>query len=139
MSTLWVCDTILRNDDTNGLNHRQNDSQISGILRNLFTTLFALLGKSFQGGNTYAQQLHNNRSVDVRPDTKRKKRTLGKRATRNAAHQREEVVSAVFDKAFKGRSVQTRNGNKTANTENQQQQEHHIDLVADFLDFKCIN
>lgn len=67
-------------DDTDGLDNRQKDSEISRILRNLFLSLFALLGEPFERGNTHAEKLHDNGSVDVRPDTQGKQRTVGKRA-----------------------------------------------------------
>ena len=124
-------------DDTDRLNNCQKNGDVTRILRDLFTSFFTLFGESFQRGNTDAQKLHDDRRVDVGSDTERKDRTLGKRAARDAAHQREEIVSAHSLREFAPQ--QPRNGNETTDTEHQQQKEHHIDLMSDLLYFESID
>ena len=124
-------------DDTDGLDNRQKDSEISRILRNLFLSLFALLGEPFERGNTHAEKLHDNGSVDVRPDTQGKQRTVGKRAARDAVHQIEEIVS--FNAVLKRRSCQPGHRDIAADTEDQQQKQHHPYLTPDIFDFESID
>ncbi len=108
-------------DNSHRLHDRENDRNNAGDVRDFFLALFALFGKALQRGNSHGQQLHDNRSVDVRSDTERKQRTVCKRAARNSAHERKEVVPR--NRALELLSQKSRNGDIAPDTEHEQQQE----------------
>lgn len=54
---------------TDTLNQRQNNRQISAIGLQLLSSVRTFLGKLFELGNRNRQQLHNDGCVDVGADT----------------------------------------------------------------------
>src|SRR5699024_2865001 len=100
-------------------------------VRDLLSALFALLGETLQGRDADRQQLHDDGCVDVRSDTKREQRAVCERTARDAAHQSKEVIGR--DRLLKGRTLQTGDGNVTADTEQEQQKKRHDDLLSDVL------
>ena len=77
------------------------------------------------------------KAEELKADTQGKQRTVGKRAARDAVHQIEEIVS--FNAVLKRRSCQPGHRDIAADTEDQQQKQHHPYLTPDIFDFESID
>ena len=78
-------------DQRRGLQHRQTDGQVAGVLRHLRLALLALLLEGLEARDDHGQQLHDDARRDVRHDPQREDRQLQQRATAEQVGQAEHT------------------------------------------------
>ena len=122
---------ILQVDVVGGtLNQAQDNRYITCDGSNLLSAFFALFGQSFQSGDCYGEQLHDNRTVDVRGDGHGENRTIVKRITGHHLQVLHESTCAFRSEDACLADVQKRNRDCSTDTENQENEECEENLFA---------
>ena len=127
-TVLGVAQTI---GQTNSLNHSQSDGDVAGDTIDLLAATFFLL-HALQNRKRDAQELHDNRSVDVGGDTHGHNGHLGHRATGHHVHdiKQGQVIAAHAQSG----QVDTGSRDTTHQTEQDQHTKGIEDLLAQVFD-----
>ena len=128
------------------LDQTQADRHITGDGADLLSACLALLGKSFQGRDRYAEKLDNNGAVDVGGDTHGKDGGVGERTTRQGVEVSDHVVAYVGRYAVGRRhcrlqrvGVDERYRNDRTDTEHHDDEQGEQELFAKIRDRPCVS
>ena len=115
-----------------GLQHRETDGQVAGVLRQLRLALLALLLEGLEPRDDHGQQLHDDARRDVRHDPQREDRQLQQRATAEQVGQAEDTgrLRSVLDALLHGGVAHARDGHLAAEAEDDDDPEGEQQLPA---------
>ena len=116
-------DAFKPDGDAVGLQCRQNDGQIAGVLVDLLAAGFAFLLQRFELRIDRAHQLHDDGGRDVRHDVQRENRQALERAATEHVEHAENAAGLGFERRRKCRRIDARQRNKRAEAENDQRAE----------------
>lgn len=120
------------------LDDTENNSNISCDGSNLLLTVL-FLRQSLQGRNSDAEELHDDRRVDVRGDRQSEQSTVVERVTGHHYQVVQEGAALLNKIAALNEDVCERNRNSGADSEDKNNQSGEENLLSELLNLPCVD
>jgi len=124
-------------EESDTLEKSKTDSDITSDNTHLLAAFFTLFGKIAEGRNSYGEKLNNNGSIDVGSNTQSEQASIVKSITGQHGKVADERTFSTRCKSFG--NIDERNGNRTTESEQEENENRIDDLLTQIRDFPCVD